>query len=217
MYRFRKKHARLRERGTGEGGGGSQFQRRDRHCGTLGIYQNQIKMSVPTLELGPPHPHMYSTWYFVRFSLDQVSVADPGCLSPIPDPDFYTSRILIFTHPGSRISDPDQKPQQKRGVKKICCHAFFCSYKFHNICNYFIFGSLKKKIWANFQRIIESLPKNLSLSSEKYGFEIRDLGSEIRDPEKTYSGTRIQGSKRHRIPDPHHWIRYLRLMDPRSL
>ena len=28
------------------------------------------------------------------------------------------------------------------------------------------------------------------------------LGSGIRDPEKTYSGTRIQGSKRDRIPDP---------------
>jgi hypothetical protein len=28
------------------------------------------------------------------------------------------------------------------------------------------------------------------------------LGFEIRDPEKTYSGSRIQGSKRHRIPDP---------------
>ena len=28
------------------------------------------------------------------------------------------------------------------------------------------------------------------------------LGSGIRDPEKTYSGSRIQGSKRHLIPDP---------------
>jgi hypothetical protein len=28
------------------------------------------------------------------------------------------------------------------------------------------------------------------------------LGSAIRDPEKTYSGSRIQGPKRHRIPDP---------------
>jgi hypothetical protein len=35
----------------------------------------------------------------------------------------------------------------------------------------------------------------LSLSSQKYGFRIRD-------PEKTYSGSRIQGSKRQRIPDP---------------
>ncbi len=34
------------------------------------------------------------------------------------------------------------------------------------------------------------------------------LGSEIRDPEKTYSGSRVQGSKRHRIPDPdpQHWF-----------
>ncbi len=28
-----------------------------------------------------------------------------------------------------------------------------------------------------------------------------DPGSEIRDSEKTYSGSRIQGSKMHRIPD----------------
>jgi hypothetical protein len=40
-----------------------------------------------------------------------TSVADPGCLSRIPDPDFYPSRI---PDPGSRI----QKQQQKREVKK---------------------------------------------------------------------------------------------------
>jgi hypothetical protein len=66
-------------------------------------------------------------------------VADPGCLSRIPDPDFYPSRIPDL---GSRI----QKQQQKRGVKKICCHTFFCSHK-------------------------------LTLSSQKYGFRIRDRGS----------------------------------------
>ena len=40
------------------------------------------------------------------------------------------------------------------------------------------------------------------------GSGIRYPGSEIRDPEKTYSGSRIQGSKRHRIPDPdpQHWV-----------
>jgi hypothetical protein len=34
------------------------------------------------------------------------------------------------------------------------------------------------------------------------------LGSGIRDPEKTYSGSWIQGSKstRSRIPDPQHWF-----------
>ncbi len=40
---------------------------------------------------------------------------------------------------------------------------------------------LKKKIWADFQRIIE-LPKKLSLSSQKYGFGIRDPKKSIPDP-----------------------------------
>jgi hypothetical protein len=58
---------------------------------------------------------------------------------------------------------------------------------------------LKKKIWANFQRIIELFTQKIVTKLSKYGFGIRD--------EKTYSGSRIQGSKRHRIPDPdpQHW------------
>jgi len=40
-------------------------------------------------------------------------VADPGCLSRIPDPDFYPSRI---PDPGSQI--PDQKTVPKERVKK---------------------------------------------------------------------------------------------------
>ncbi len=67
------------------------------------------------------------------------------------------SRILIFTHPGSRI----QKHQQKREVKKISCHTFLCSHKFHKIVNYFSFEVLKKKIWADFQRIIELFTKKI--------------------------------------------------------
>ncbi len=89
------------------------------------------------------------------------------------------SRILIFTHPGSRI----QKRQQKRG-EKICCHTFFCSHKFHKIANYFIFLMMKKKIWPILKKFQNFLPKKLSQSPQKYG-----LG--IRDPEKTYSGSRI--------------------------
>jgi hypothetical protein len=65
---------------------------------------------------------------------------------------------------------------------------------------------LKKKIWANFQRLIELFTKKIV----KKLFKIWswDPESEIRDPEKTYSGSRIQGSKRHRIPDPdpQHWV-----------
>ncbi len=108
----------------------------------------------------------------------------------IPDPDFYPFMIPDL---GSRI----QKQQQKRGVKKIWCHSFLCSHKFHKIENNFSFEVLKKKIWPYFQRIIELIPKKLSLSSQKYGFGIRDPRSG-----KTYSGSRIEGSKKHWIPDP---------------
>jgi hypothetical protein len=72
------------------------------------------------------------------------------------------SRILIFTHPGSRISDPGSRipdpgsrnSNKREGYKKICCHTFLCSHKFHKIENYFCFEMLKKKIWAHFQKII---------------------------------------------------------------
>ena len=60
------------------------------------------------------------------------------------------SRFLPIPDPGSRI----QKQQLKRGVKKICCHTFFWSHKFHKIV------TKLSKIW------------------------VWDSGSKIRDPEK---------------------------------
>jgi hypothetical protein len=51
------------------------------------------------------------------------SVADPGCLSRITDPDVYSSRIPDL---GSRI----QKQQQKRGVKKLVVIPFFVALNF---------------------------------------------------------------------------------------
>jgi hypothetical protein len=54
------------------------------------------------------------------------SVADPGCLSQIPDPDFYPSRI---PDPGSRIPDP--KPATKeRGEKKFVVITFYVATNF---------------------------------------------------------------------------------------
>jgi hypothetical protein len=63
---------------------------------------------------------------------------------------------------------------------------------------------LKKKIWANFQRIKELFTEENGQKALKNMV----LGSEIRDPEKTYSGSRIQEFKRHRIPDldRQHWL-----------
>jgi hypothetical protein len=68
--------------------------------------------------------------------------------------------------------------------------------------NYFIFDMLKKKIWANFQRIIECFTQKIATKLSKIW--VWDPESEIWDPEKTYFGSRIQESKRHRIPDPQH-------------
>jgi hypothetical protein len=48
-----------------------------------------------------------------------VSVADPGCLSRIPDPDFYPSRI------------PDPKTATKeRGEKKLVVIPFYVATNF---------------------------------------------------------------------------------------
>ncbi len=91
------------------------------------------------------------------------------------------SRILIFTHPGSRI----QKQQQKRGVKKICCHTFSCNHKFHKIENNFSFEVPNKKIWANFQRIIELFTQKIVTKLSKIW--VWDPGS---------------GKNLFRIPDP---------------
>ncbi len=105
------------------------------------------------------------------------SVADPGCLS----------RILIFTHPGSRI----QKQQQKRGVKKNLCHTFLSSHKFHKIVHYFSFEVLKKTIWAKFQRIIELFAQKIVTKLSKVW--VWDLGSGIR--KKPIPDPRSRGQK----------------------
>ncbi len=55
-----------------------------------------------------------------------------------------------------------------------------CSYKFHKIVHYFSFEVLKKKIWANFQRIIELFVKKIVTMLSKVW--IWDPGSE-----KTFS------------------------------
>ena len=72
-------------------------------------------------------------------------IPDPGCLS----------RILIFTHPGSRISVPGSKNSKKERGEKFFLSYLFCSHEFHKIENYFSFEVLKKRIWASFQRIME--------------------------------------------------------------
>jgi hypothetical protein len=52
---------------------------------------------------------------------------------------------------------------------------------------------LKKNIWANFQRIIELFTEKIVSKLSKIW--VWDPGSEIRDPEKIYSGHPDPGSR----------------------
>jgi hypothetical protein len=125
----------------------------------------------------------------------QTSIADPGFLSRIPDPDFYPSRI---PDPGSRIPDP-KTAMRDRGKKNLLAYLFFGAINFTKL-NYFIFEMLKKKMWANFQRIIELFTQKIVTKLSKIW--VWDPGSEIWDPGSGKNLFRIPGSKRHWIPDP---------------
>jgi hypothetical protein len=96
-------------------------------------------------------------------------------------------------------------------VKKICCHTFLCSNKFQKIVNYFSFEVLKKKIWANFQRIIE-----LIIVKKLFKIWSWDPGSGIRDPGSGKNLFRIPdpGVKKHPIPDPGSGSATLSVGDP---
>jgi len=66
----------------------------------------------------------------------------------------------------SRIPDPKSATKEK-GEKKFVVLPFFCSHKYHKIENYFIFELVKKKIWANLQRIIELFIKKIVIKLSK--------------------------------------------------
>ncbi len=109
----------------------------------------------------------------------------------------FTVLLIRDVFPGSWfLPIPDPKTETKdRGEKKFVVLPF--CHNFHKIENYFSYEEQKKKVWANFQRIIELFTqKNCQQVLKNMG-----LGSGIR----TIPGP---GVKRHRIPDPYpqHWI-----------
>jgi hypothetical protein len=96
------------------------------------------------------------------------SVADPGCLSRIPNPDFDRSRI----------SDPFS--------------VFLFSHKYHKTENYFFLNG-RKKFGPNY-KVGLFTPKNqivIKLSKIK----VRDPGSEIRKKHIPGAESRIRGRK----------------------
>jgi hypothetical protein len=65
----------------------------------------------------------------------------------LPDPDFYPSRILIFTHPGSRIPDP-KTGTKERGEQKFVVIPFFVATNFTK----FYFWNAEEKNLSQFSK-----------------------------------------------------------------
>jgi hypothetical protein len=101
------------------------------------------------------------------------------------------SRILIFTHPGSRIPDP-KTAIKERGEKKFVVIPFYVATNFTKLKIILVLKCWRKKFGPIFKELYNFLPQNLSLSSQKYGFGIRDPRSWIR---------------KKPIPDPGSWTR----------
>jgi hypothetical protein len=89
---------------------------------------------------------------------------------------------------------PDPKKATKERGEKICCQLsyLFCSHKFHVIEKYLIFEMLTKKIWANFQKIIELFTQKIVSKLSKIW--VWDPGS---------------GKNLFWIPDPQHCFKAL--------
>ncbi len=110
---------------------------------------------------------------------------------------------MIIPDPGSwflPIPDPGSKNSNKReGWKKICSHTFFVATNFTKLKIILVLKCRRKNLgeFSKNYRTFYFLPKKLSLSSQKYGFGIRDPRSGIRDPR---SG--IRDKNLFRIPDP---------------
>ncbi len=75
-------------------------------------------------------------------------MADPGCLSRIPDPDFYPSR----TDPGSRIPDP-KTATKERGEKKFVVITFYVATNFTKLHIILVLMCLRKKFGPIFKEL----------------------------------------------------------------
>ncbi len=123
------------------------------------------------------------------FAFITCSVADPGCLSRIQDPDFYPSRI------------PDPTTAMKdRGETKFVVKPFFC-HKFHEI-ELFHLWNVESKNLAQFSKNYRTFHFTQKIVTKLSKIWVWDPGS-------GKNLFRIQESKRHRIPDPdpQHWSR----------
>ncbi len=109
------------------------------------------------------------------------------------------SRILIFTHPGYRITDPGSRIPDPKTVPKERDEKNFVIILFSVVTNftklntyYVIFEMLKKKFGPIFKELLKFVRKKFSICYQIYGFGIRDPRSGIRENPIPDPGSRGQ-------------------------
>jgi hypothetical protein len=102
---------------------------------------------VPSTHTQISLAHVSEPWLLI-LGKHIISVADPGCLSRIPDPDFCPFRIPDL---GSKNSN------KREGWKKLVVKIFvaFLWPQISQNWKLFYFLNSEEKNWASFQRIIE--------------------------------------------------------------
>jgi hypothetical protein len=106
-----------------------------------------------------------------------ASVADPGCFSRIPDPDFVFPRSRI-SDPGSRIPDP--KTATKERGEKNCCLTFFVATKNKKSKIVLILNWCIKYLGQFTKKYRTFYPKKIVIKLSKIW--VWDPGSGIQDP-----------------------------------
>ncbi len=86
----------------------------------------------------------------------------------IPDPGTW---FLPIPNPGSRIPDP-KTATNERGEKKLVVIPFFVATNFTKLKIILFLKCWRKKIWANFQRIIELFTQKIVTELSKIWFGI---------------------------------------------
>jgi hypothetical protein len=101
----------------------------------------------------PVNPKMGCLQKMIVMAVLLISVADPGCLYRIPDPDLYPSRIPDPDLYPSWIPDLGSRiqKQQQRGVKQnLLSYVFFVATNFTKLKIILFLKCLKKKIGSTF-------------------------------------------------------------------
>jgi hypothetical protein len=107
---------------------------------------------------------------------------------------------MFIPDPESRIPYPGSKNSNKREEEQNLFSDSFYSHKYHKIKNYLIFEQVTKKRLSQLTKHYKFFtPKKMSLSSQKYGFGIRDPRSGHRKKPFPDPGSRGQKGTGSRI------------------